>query len=954
LTQNGYKGMRWFKCDLQMQTPADAQHWQGKPLNETNAEAIAEEYARACYKAGLDVIGITDHNFLSKEFIPVLRSALDRLEGEYGRHITLFPGYEMEADVGKGIHVLCLFDPDTELETIDHMLTECGVSHPRVRDGKLVKSNKRLPEILSIAQKVQTDGKWRGIVIVPHVFEDSLFDNERLNDWLQQEEYLNLDLLAVEVPKPVTKMSQNFQKLFRAGDDCLPEWKRKRPIATIMSSDNKKLVENGADGRPTSNSIGYRYTWIKMSEPSIESLRQAFMDHESRIRLPDDVVRDVNPTEREHHARILSISIKNAAFLQDHEIQFSQNLNCIIGGRGTGKSTILEGMRLALGKDGEKGQQIDDDTRAKIDRIRELLNRNSATEVRVRWRSAAGVEDTLLYKVNADGKSDVSVEGRDMADLASYLESLPVQFFSQQQINQITSKTGNMLLSLLDDFIRDRLTQLDQEELEVRNEIRRIFALAIQLEQVESDIKRLTQEITERTRQIEALASLQDNAKRHQDLTKAGAYIKRLREDVAGVGNQVIRAASGLTSVHAAVDAAAQGWPEGAWFDQADEQVRQAKDELMSQIQAAIDHYQRRINNVVFEDTIWADIERLIAGADDEFRAACAKKGISTEDITRVQEINQQLIAKKGELTRKQSEQKRLQDERDQLPTLFERLHNLWRDVYQARQTIAEEIEGLTQETIDLQIEFSAEPETFSSAWNKVIQDGRPRVARNWSDFGELVLKVFNRKFQETADCEIGACLSPWQMVDDWLNGEKRPEDIDKFLAERGVQFADVQSLLRDTSRDQWQNVRLTRVADKADLILYRADNSGAAGRISDGSLSDGQRNTATLAMILAKGDTPLVFDQPEDELDSNYIYGDLVPMLRRMKLKRQVIVVTHNANVPVNADAELVYALETKNGRGSLRAQGGIDQQPVTQAVLEIMEGSEQAFKRRGEKYHF
>ena len=144
------------------------------------------------------------------------------------------------------------------------------------------------------------------------------------------------------------------------------------------------------------------------------------------------------------------------------------------------------------------------------------------------------------------------------------------------------------------------------------------------------------------------------------------------------------------------------------------------------------------------------------------------------------------------------------------------------------------------------------------------------------------------------------------------------------------------------------------RVEDSVDLVLYRADGSGVAGRVSDGSLSDGQRNTAVLAVLLAKSEAPLVLDQPEDELDSNFIFRELVPMLRRLKSSRQLILVTHNANLPVNGDAELVYALTTRDGHGVRCAEGGLDRADVTEAVLEIMEGSELAFQRRREKYHF
>ena len=92
---NTYRGMRWLKCDLQMQTPADARHWNGDRL-ETGQEAVtAKQFAEACYRQRLDVVGITDHNLLSKDFIPHLQSAFEEIAREYNHKITLFPGFEL-------------------------------------------------------------------------------------------------------------------------------------------------------------------------------------------------------------------------------------------------------------------------------------------------------------------------------------------------------------------------------------------------------------------------------------------------------------------------------------------------------------------------------------------------------------------------------------------------------------------------------------------------------------------------------------------------------------------------------------------------------------------------------------------------------------------------------------------------------------------------------------------
>lgn len=961
---SNYRGMRWFKCDLQMQTPGDAQHWQGRKLDGTNDREIAEKYAKACYEEGLEVIGITDHNFLGNEqFLPLLRTELDKLEDVYGWRVTLFPGFEFEAYVGRGIHVLCLFETDTDLRNVDRILSECGVPIDRIdAQGTLAKSDKNLKQIIEIVQQAREDGRWRGIVIIPHAFHDSIFDDDRLKDWIQAREYLNSDLLALEVNKPISKMSAGWQKLLRAGEDCDPNYKRQRPIATIMSSDNKMLNEKGADGKPKPNSIGYRYTWIKMSEPSIEALRQAFLDHDSRIILPDDVVTDVHPEKREKHARIVSVSINNAAFLQSQEIPLSPNLNCIIGGRGTGKSTILEGVRIALGKDNH--HQIDGQTKEKIQRIQELLSRQAGTEVRIRWRTPAGVEDVIVYSIDNDGKGTLTVEGREITDMSTFLSGLPIQIFSQQQLNEITRRTGNMLLSLLDDFIRDELQQLRQEEESLRGEIRRLFSVKRQLEQVESDIRRLQQEISELERQIEKLEALQDAFSRYQKLQAAGEYIDDVRaaiDDGSDPLRQIVISAERAVDSHEAPSAVSEEWPEGDWFDQRDGELLDAKKQFVDEIKSLVQRFRDQVERAYFQHDQWDAIRKLIKNADGAFQKACEDQGVSPEDIERLQALGEQLRAKRSELDKQQDRQTTLREDIDALPTQFDAIHENWLCVYQARKSIADEVEGLSERYIDLQIEYSADEDNFLTAWSKIgtSLDKRQRIGRNWEEIGKCIHRVFLDVFEANTDDEddVSNIVSPWELLQKYILDEiDLHTDLQSTLEKLGIKFHEIKKFLDGDARDAWETARVTRVADTVDLVLYRAAGatSEVAGRISDGSLSDGQRNTAALLMILAKGETPLIFDQPEDELDSNFIFRELVPMLRSMKTKRQIILVTHNANLPVNADAELVYALETKDGSGVPLAQGGLDQADVTQAVLEIMEGSEIAFKRRREKYHF
>src|SRR5690606_27654283 len=119
------------------------------------------------------------------------------------------------------------------------------------------------------------------------------------------------------------------------------EWHRRHPIAVVTSSDCKRLRED--DGSGDESWIGKRFCWLKMSDRSIEGLRQAFLDHESRIRHGK-----VRPESLERHPRVLGIGVEGVDFLTDQELALSPNLTTLIGGGGTGKSTLIEYLRAAF------------------------------------------------------------------------------------------------------------------------------------------------------------------------------------------------------------------------------------------------------------------------------------------------------------------------------------------------------------------------------------------------------------------------------------------------------------------------------------------------------------------------------------------------------------------------------------------------------------------------------
>jgi ABC-type Mn2+/Zn2+ transport system ATPase subunit len=117
--------------------------------------------------------------------------------------------------------------------------------------------------------------------------------------------------------------------------------------------------------------------------------------------------------------------------------------------------------------------------------------------------------------------------------------------------------------------------------------------------------------------------------------------------------------------------------------------------------------------------------------------------------------------------------------------------------------------------------------------------------------------------------------------------------------------------------------------------------------------LSLGQQQSILLALVLSSDSSdPLIIDQPEDNLDGEFIYSSLVPVLRRAKERRQIVIVTHNPNIAVLGDAEQIIVLKSQSDRGIITARGSIDDPETRDAACNILEGAREAFLRRAKIY--
>lgn len=233
------------------------------------------------------------------------------------------------------------------------------------------------------------------------------------------------------------------------------------------------------------------------------------------------------------------------------------------------------------------------------------------------------------------------------------------------------------------------------------------------------------------------------------------------------------------------------------------------------------------------------------------------------------------------------------------------------------------------------------------------LQDDKVKVSinafKNKSDFINKLRSVIQRQdtFQNNIDKLASICYAA--RVEDGLqsvkdifydirNGEE-PTEVDGHFI----------NLVKDMSDAQIDELDLLYPEDEVE-IKYKPSGSNQFRPLS--TASAGQKTTAILTLILSQGKTPLILDQPEDDLDNKLVYELIVDRLKQAKENRQIIVVTHNANIPVNGDAEYVISMNSETNKLKVMQVGTVEFTEIKKEICDVMEGTEKAFEMRSKRY--
>lgn len=900
------RGSEWRKWDLHIHTPGTA-----KNDHYGNSDEVWERYIDALEKSDVTVFGITDYFSISNYIKVKEYQKQDRLKGKF-----LLANVEMRiypvTDKSKLINIHAIFDPFLDVADIEReffrqlQFTYNDASYSCIDNdlaklGRIVENNPNLADDVAIKKgidafavsyealkKVIDKAFFKGHVIIAL----SNGSKDGVTGILNQEG--NMQPLR----KEITRMAD----IILSGNPGDVEYfsGAKTSVEEVVSTyGSLKPCIIGSDAHSLDN-VGVfpndRITWIK-ADPTFEGLKQILFEPKERVRISDAI------PDFKYDYNIIDHVVLNTAGVWNQTIPLNQNLNTIIGGRSTGKSTLLASMAA-------KFQKIKNDEN--YDFIKGLSD-----NVHVFWRD--GLE--------ADNKE--------------------IEYFTQNEIANIISRrdSDKLFLEILISLpnMREAYEKFKADEAakfaSIQAKVSLFFEKRRQYNEKNAYVKTLGDKEGIK-REIEKFAKERDTIQRN--LTDKKELLERFQiaaKELADLRTKevVMRqdleilnllSSSNLLSIN----------PSVSWLGLTEDISQKVSEEIQKVLAQSNSHLQDFVKD-------------LISKEDNAFKALA-------------REINEKQNASDYQ------EGKKIFDENKNLSHVMEQISNLSKQILLINKE-SQILEELSKECKTIASDLLNEHLSYLDMMNSIasvlrIQHDNITLSAGYelkkdleeklnecislrsASMNALIVNVIFQYQKKTKD-SIKECLK------DLLNKALRGE----ITFKNGY---DVQSFISMILSGNWFSLQYS--------VDYEGDN------LSD--MSPGKRSFVVLKLLLDFSDKkcPILIDQPEDNLDNRAIYNELVKYVREKKKERQIILVTHNPNIVVGADSEEVI-VANQNGKnapndrgikfqyvhGSLEntsARITDDNEPILyrcgirEHVCDILEGGENAFRDRENKYGF
>lgn len=959
------QGSTWNIWDFHLHTPYSVLNNQfGDPEKDSTWDSYVEAIDKKASEIGIVAIGVTD--YFTIEGYKKLR----QYQGKgHLQNLLLFPNIEFRIDKiiyrskdeanPKRLNVHVIFDPDLPIELIEeHFLHDLDFIHEnhafeRAQTRKLKISNLEefgnslleheskfegspfkvgcltaQVQVEQIKQRLEEDGRFQGKYLLVLANEDL-----SLMDWGRQDHAVRQQLVQMSH----ALFSSNFSdREFCLGykhlsvEKYLEEFKTLKPC--IWGCDSHGFEQRFL--KPDEE----RYCWVK-GEVTWEGLKQILYEPEARVRVQSN-----SPESPKSFYTLKSIQVKDtqvnsALRIDDANIQFNPNLVAIIGGRGSGKTALLDLISMCF-PEGVKLAELENSFYYRL-YVKGKRNNKDVKPIPILLRLRSG--DEIQKEIGNDKQ---------------IFEQSDILYLTQNHMEDYTANPTKLYEHIID-LVFDQKPEKRQEFDELQEEVgelqRRIQSINLEIEQLRAQVEsQLGEEQQEHTLKQGELAD----------------YQNRLGEQVAqqaDSGKETVKLTDNLKSLKSYRDKMIG--------------LRERMGQVFNDIELFYKQYKHDAQSINQQLTTFVHDTQLIKEQFTAFPVLLRILPLPLE-IERLFSLSQSLSANIKTL---QTEQPKVEVQISKIETDLGELQGIDRTIAQLRRTIDnitneievinEHIKALQEKEKRIQTLDSQRIEKFADLMQKTVEQ---RV---------YLQKIIDQFEMGQDDLLTGLSFSAVvetigrdENRDDYLDNimEKLDgrthshESVNKSLSgviENIIQLLNITDLTKGIGHNdkalalvqqlhEWgKTVRLKRSESEFFNALFSPFfHIGLHIEFNDRpleALSMGERAIVLLKILLGLDDKPLLIDQPEEHLDNRYIYDELMPAFRNAKNRRQIIIATHNANLVVNTDAEQVIIAEHKGGSLSYQV-GTLEDLGIRESIKAILEGGDQAFKKREEKYGY
>ena len=880
-----YTYARFWRCALQVNPVGYNGAYRGGD-HGLDEGGYNQTLLEKCLELGIKVVGLADHGSVAS--VDALRQVLKPYE------IVVFPGFEIASN--DKTHYVCLFSEETTGQQLERYLGNLDLLDPT--DGVR-------PSRLSSEQLIEKVDQLGGFIYAAHCTSASGLLKNRLNHvWKLHK------LRAAQIPGSIDDLTSIegdfYRKVFLNKDDS---YRRERPVAAINAKDVAKPDDLD---QPSAT------CFVKMTRPTFSAFKVAFLDPESRIRLNSQQAQ--SPI-----GKVVRMTVAGG-YLDGVQVGFSDHLNTVIGGRGTGKSTLLECLRFALDSPpkGRQAQKLHQEI------IKENLGRSAA---RVELTVVSSAQNGKRYSISRRHGEPPIV--RDMDGNVSTLlprDLLPgIDIYGQNEIYEL-AQDESCRGQLLDRFLpRDSVYEANSAEAHRRlkeNQQKLTMSLT-NLDELNSQVGRLPK-LEEQLRGFNELG-INEKLAKSSSLAREREIAKTATDGVQSFRDALLDLRDSLPDIEFISNEALDGLPDAtqllAMCATLDE-LKQGFTDHLTAMQALLDDRAGRFTD---QHNAWQQaIQAHDAELEKALRTLPSTAGKSGQEVgVAYQKLLEEIERIKPMKSRASTNEAQCEALRQERRNLLAEVSDLRGQRIQALQKAAKNLNKRLEGKLKVEIVPEADRTPLITYLLGCKLDGVGEKRLAFIDEAETISPLSLARSIQMGVADVQLHWGVTQMV------------ADALTKLHSNQIMELEALELEHRVDIFLNV----AHGKADPLFRPLSK-----------LSTGQQCTAILHMLLLENVDPLLMDQPEDNLDNAFIADRIVAELREAKTSRQFLFATHNANIPVFGDAEWIGVFTAADNRGclGLEAQGSIDVPVIRDQVASILEGGRDAFIQRKEKYEF